>query len=1821
MSAQGPSVQTGFLFGNINRQGRLEEDYLSDEAKDNLEHIGNKVTEKYDELAEIRESIQSKKSTLNDDDVDYDDERPQSTTPQVQGASADDFYEEDDDLDEELDEEDRKKLAERALQVAPNDNREDEEDYDEDDEDGNVTGDAQRSGMFHATHKRANIVSVSASLAVPVSQQQQSHPVSAHAQIVRFDESKDTSLPPALASSPPLPAPQGTAPPFPSSGQAVPAIGIDPLSKSAPVTPPRTHSEADSLEQQRRLFQQPTFPILAQSPPKASREPDKDDDPILFSELFARNPTPLNFCRPRRSFGIVPSNVQAPPACCDDGDLLNRPPSPPLIDPVAVALERDAQSRNVLYPPVPEIRPRITHDSDDEEEDEDFFPFSTNVENHPHQPNSPPLHAPAPFEVIKWEKEVDWGTESKTEDDDWFNVNSSKMIFSEIDKGGDVGDLGEKNSSEAGAGSDDDAEFEDPVEFNPQLPSAAQEASRQVREPSSSNPHNSDGNDNAGGDADDDDDDDEMEWEDGNIPTTSPQVSAATRSQAPPAEKASSSSKEHPSQKDGALDLQNKKSATNVEATPLKVSSIAKRTDIIKKSARDSADDSLPLQSKSVSEDSDEGHDIIKAVFQPNRELVDGSWVHGIVWNSESDSDSRDTVVDSFQISKRSVLDRLSSLLLDMNDPNMVFERITDEVGNDEEEQNSAASTSGLLSGDKTKALFNSSGPQLHQQLQGDPLNVSNDVYYVTGAAQHLKLDRGSILRGLQNAPPARKIQTTPSALSDSELLSFHRPKLTSDNLIKNATVQAVRRKRVKGGNAHIAGQIPKKKSELRCSEKDAYRVSVFEYALERQPCILPIPGMASRLCTYARKESAEAVQRAVNAAAGTAQADTIFMAPDEPPPLAAGNIEVDEKPLSVVESHVYAAPAAKKDIQSSDFLLVRHGKSVIIREIDSVISVGVTEPKVEVMTPNTERYKKYSRERMVLWVMREFQRMSKEIEKRKGKDKDSDGKGVRDPPYIEKEEIYSEFPRRRTYPETGLLRALKEMSRFQNGKYFQDEQVKQKYNAREQELLRIITPTETASFESMESAWEQVLDRGILNFTHPSGQGNILAAAEADRSGLEAGPAVGKYIKSHLLKTPWYRSNNIISAHRLQRRDLLQALSLARIVNDLKEGGEVMEAKLLTLSPAEMNNVLTQVYRYNSKKIPINIEERRSLVREVCQKRGKGAPSAEVSDYPTIIRTVLKKHRDAGLSKGAAIAAQGTSMADGTFLGLPLRIQRQALEEGEVQGLPAEEDDFVPDENADKLLAAYYSSGGGKRADAGDPVSRRVVKKGRPPSVNADSKAMEVIDAELAISAGSGKNDKVSKVPNTDSRENPALPDSLSGGNDKRRVEEVKKPTKKKTVRLRVVRKVLNDKGELEPVVTYVSDPKEVERLLARKNAAKANNPTPPKKSSDGLKISIDLKRLQGGKADMMKKKNVAGIEKSKGKGKGKAKKNQSGNPEDSIVLRKVNEKKGQIGKIKINTKQLKSDQEGAALKRKRSQYSDDLDYRAKKVQKTSRKKRNGTVELNGILEQIEDAVRKTEGYVVPNTDVLTISRLKDGESPPPGTRANKLANPEGTGLDFTAPVDTKQVPAYKQIIKKPMYLNLIRTNCKSMKYQRSREFLDDMLLMVNNARAFNKTPDVQWVVQHAELLLKVAEEQVAMRSEEIQTAENMVALEQSDANVYGGGPTAAKPPKGGKGKASKVKGATAGKKVSDKKKRKGKPSDGEPITVPDDEAVNEVVPIPVYDLSTGEDYDDRVDVGSMGTNEGYRAHPSHARIGNTGVGRSVTHPMEDVNMNRRMY
>lgn len=1264
---------------------------------------------------------------------------------------------------------------------------------------------------------------------------------------------------------------------------------------------------------------------------------------------------------------------------------------------------------------------------------------------------------------MDWEGDIKWGETNEDDEDDWA-----------------TGESCEKPDVRMADSDDDDDEFEDPVQLNVDKD------------------HNQTGADS----------DDDIEWEDGGVTADNVNTVKGDALKGPdkmdidvPATQVSNT----------------KESSTQGSQENKKPPST--KSDPEKHTAQDNTHPDSTAKSGILIPT----QLILESIPPQNPDLRDGSWVRGIAWDSQSETEPDDSSTNSGNQSITSERQKLSRLILDLNDENMMFEQLLEDAT--EETRGEVSGKNVLNVKGQSRDLLHTTGTKLQQLLESDRFNISNDLYYASGSSTHQRIDRRSILRGLQNAPPAVKCQTTHHSATTASLLSFRRPKLSADNLPKKAVVQPFRRKRPKGGKAQIAGQIPKKLSELQCSVKDAYRVSLFEYALERQPSVLPIPGMASRIVTFARKNSAAEAAQASKNAAGTAEADTVFLAPDEPPPVNAGDIDSDGKHLSVIESHVYSAPCAKTTTPTTDFLLVRNDNEMFVREIDSVVSVGMTEPKIEVMAPNTERYKKYAKDRVSLWVMREAARQRKEFLKQQKKHQKEDHNFPREEPqpFIEKEQIFRAFPRRRTYPETSLIKLLREMSKNQNGKYVISEDFTKNTafrEAKEAELLRTLTPQETAAYEAMESGWEHLLDIGVQTFTFPSGQGNILAASE--KTGHEAGQAVATFLKCHLLKSPWYQSQNLIAAQRAQRKDLLQVLSLARIVNDLKEGGTSMESRLMTLSAAELNSVLMNHYRLNQKKIPSNLEERRVLIRDMVQRKQKSNVQ-DLSDYSNVIRTVLKKHRDAGLAKGAAIAAVGTAMSRGTMLSLPLDVQRRALEDGEVDELPTEADDYFPEKDGPNVYAAA-------RKIFGERTKREVSKKEKitstPPGSSSNSGNVAKRKAGPAL-AGSAR---------------PAASSSSKGGvgsetvakKTAESVEDSQRKLKKKVTRLRVTKKVTGADGKQRTVVTYITDPEEIKRRLEKRGASKKSKKDsvasggPSGKPDGKLKIAIGLRDLQGGTKGIKKKPNAPEKKKS-------SKKNNPPStpmPMDKPIQKISGERKGQIGKIKISTKQINKQKEQAALKRKRSQYGDDMiDYRAKKTAKTSRRKRNGTVQLNGILEQIEEIVRSTEGYIVPNMSVIKIARLQDGESPPPGVTATNLAVPKDTGLDFTAPVDAKLVPTYTQIVKNPMYLDLIRRKCKKMTYETAGQFVADMELMASNARLFNKSADVQWVVQHAELLLDVAREQVQRRADDIKAAEEMVKLEKAETTASASSSKLKKKKKSGGG--SKKKESTKSKEV----------------------------------------------------------------------------------------
>eukprot|EP00170_Pyropia_yezoensis_P009439 contig_41669_g9475 len=79
--------------------------------------------------------------------------------------------------------------------------------------------------------------------------------------------------------------------------------------------------------------------------------------------------------------------------------------------------------------------------------------------------------------------------------------------------------------------------------------------------------------------------------------------------------------------------------------------------------------------------------------------------------------------------------------------------------------------------------------------------------------------------------------------------------------------------------------------------------------------------------------------------------------------------------------------------------------------------------------------------------------------------------------------------------------------------------------------------------------------------------------------------------------------------------------------------------------------------------------------------------------------------------------------------------------------------------------------------------------------------------------------------------------------------------------------------------------------------------------------------------------------------------------------------------------------------------------------------------------------------------------------------------------------------------MIANPVTLNDIRDRTRAAAYPSVDAYLDDMRALAANTAAFNTTADVQWVVQHAALLLEAAEDAVAHRRVALDAAAAAVA------------------------------------------------------------------------------------------------------------------------------
>jgi len=1742
------SMAAGFLFGNIDESGRLEEaEYLDEDAKEHLDYVAPAVTGTVEELEEA--TRRTKENTGVDDDYDDDDDnnneaqpKPVATTSNAQATphlqSAKDYADEKEFVDEDLDENERDALVRVALFDGGASLQKDpklssiDEDYDDDDDD-----------EPSETTKPAP---------TPTQEPTQSEPTK------RVNIALPSIGPSGLEST------------------AAPAV-------DAQILPTRHElgGAIDEIPCFSRLF----TPHLKKLPKRPKRARFGWVDPSAESVHDATAIAALaetdkkkkkDKIKAAKKAGQDGGANQGP---LDEIELINTDLS--LVKPDYVkeffhsALNEERLLENGNTIDNMEISPKTGDKMDSAEKGKEIFEWVLPPQAVAVEPESDYVHSMV--HQHNWEDEVLWG--DCTDDSDSDEADSPLQTISESQVTKPLSDAEKPKGKPFGKGKkkdDDDSDQED---------------------------------------------DDDIMWESVEKPSA-------------PKEKDSHGKKREgksrrPSEPTSAIQKQKSKDVPK-PGKPFG-----------KKSETDAPPASAPLP-------------LTYRVIGQNQDLEAGEWVDEILWDSDTSQAHRQKAHNhpdmnghgsswyngsAQDLSPVTVLPVVngsrSTFAVDMNDPNLVLDFLRQDPY--------SKKASDYLNLNE-QMLY-----ELEKRLH-DRLNISNDIYYqaASQAPGTKKTGRRSALRGLTHSTPALKCMTSIGPVpTDEQLIFFHRPflSLSGETLPFTSIVTPVRRKRLpsdtalpiteggtgddgvdaiaKGGGAvSVVGSgasALKKKSDLSCGARDPFHVVLVEYALERNPPIMMMPGMASRLITYVRKRSAQAAADAATDAIGTADADTVFLGPDDMPPLNCGDVKYSnllpgangpphhhpathhrtaggvgdgvssylspspQQGIQTIECSLFASAAATMTTATTDFLVIRKSNTMYIREIDSLVSVGVTEPKVEVMVPNTERYKKYIKDRVLLWILRQFQAQKK--------------KGVLIPA-LKKNQVFQTFWRKRTFPDTFLLKALKELTVFEGGLYQMNEPP-QGLTMLEVELLRSVTPEETCAWESMESGLENLHKKGIHIFTHPTSQGNILQAAE--RTGLAAGKVVGEFLRQNLLKTPWYRTAQMVNAQKALKKDLLAAITLVRTAYELCSSPRTADSRVAQLTHAEMAMLLSGFFRVSTKRMPSNPETRRRMLMDAVNKKSIAFANAKANgnlsggfdrDFTLAIEAVITKHvtasetgtdkdkdkdkekdkeKDKDKDKDQAGAGGVTANVAPPVAFIPLIKQRKALELGDVSALPMEEDKHAMDAHA---LAAAVAQSAPKSAFGNafasglktSPSQLRLNQAtpnaagGAEEETGADQQSPSSPVTKPTAPAKPALNKKIvrRKESSVDEKEDAAELGRLveaqkKAGEQKAELEKSKaakekeskdgpesaiKKKKPKYRSIKVTKWETDESGNRVRKVTRITDRKEIEKYLAKEKMQKAKKAAMETRGEGGdattagaggeadgaaagpsLKISIGLNALTkgrksgGGGGTLSRRASVRDGPSARVKGEpSSATPNQASvttprpdgsdqPPETAVGRVKLGRIGSGIGKIIIDTKNLgdavKQKEETNNLKRRRSSYNvEDLETPRKRPSGSanksvsSRKRRNGDVALNILLEQVEKAVRDARGYIF-STSPMVIKRIRSGESPPPTVIPQNLARPKNTGLDFTNPVNTKLVPLYGELVKEQMYLNLIRSKCKQLKYQSVNQFLDDMKLLVHNAEAFNTGESEQWVVQHARLLLDTAEEKIGELRSEITEAE----------------------------------------------------------------------------------------------------------------------------------
>jgi transcription initiation factor TFIID subunit 1 len=380
--------------------------------------------------------------------------------------------------------------------------------------------------------------------------------------------------------------------------------------------------------------------------------------------------------------------------------------------------------------------------------------------------------------------------------------------------------------------------------------------------------------------------------------------------------------------------------------------------------------------------------------------------------------------------------------------------------------------------------------------------NLSNDEYYnprLSSETSLVDLEGTSI----QHSIPAARLHPLwfPTHYSRHMLRNFHRPKLKGlsspeestgyfplYSLTKHAKEMDNEREKERVGSG--GGEVFFMRTLDDLTPCDSHLV-LFEYCEEHPPLLSNI-GMASKVKNYYRRP-----ERQKEAPPHYPYGETSYVLSTS---YFLGQLKPGQS-LQSLENNMFRAPIYNHKLPTTDFLVIRSGEGLYIRDVSDVFSVGQACPKMEVPGPNSKQDKAFQKDFLTLTLYRLF----------------ADSR--ESPKQLRMDQVKAAFPH---LSENVIRKRLKLFANFERfGSDFSN------YGCwllrpdfrlpSEEEIRDLITPEQFCAHASMRSAEQRLKDAGY-------GGKSLFMEDEDDED-------IAQKLDDEILAAPWNTTKHFINA------------------------------------------------------------------------------------------------------------------------------------------------------------------------------------------------------------------------------------------------------------------------------------------------------------------------------------------------------------------------------------------------------------------------------------------------------------------------------------------------------------------------------------------------------------------------------------------------------------------------------------------------------------------------------------------------------------------